>query len=169
MVQDAMSGERPRTVFLLQSSANSPSNIQHRTSSVPELIWRVLDLIVGGVFIYAGLIKALDPIGFANDIDNYQTLPWAFSVRLAFFLPWLEILCGLALITRRLYLGGLSVLASLISVFIVATIVAKARGLDITCGCFGHPGRNLSFTWHLLIDFALCGALLLLWRHVRRD
>ena len=166
-----MSGQPPGPTsgIILTSAANHKSNVRHRSSNVPELTWRILDLILGGLFIYAGVIKALDPIGFANDIDNYKTLPWAISVRLAFFLPWLEILCGLTLIFRRLYLGGLSILTALMSVFIAATIVAKARGLDITCGCFGHASRNLSFTWHLVLDFALFGAFLLLWRRLLRD
>jgi len=132
---------------------------------VKSVAWRIVDLIIGGVFIYAGVIKALDPIGFANDIDNYKILPWAIGVGLAFYLPWLEILCGLALIARRLYLGGLSILTALISVFIVATVAAKARGLDITCGCFGHASKDWSFTGHLAVDLVLLGGLLFLVRN----
>ena len=127
-----------------------------------NIVWRILALIIGALFIYAGAIKALDPIGFANDIDNYKILPWFVGVRLAFYLPWLEILCGLALITRRLYLGGLSILTALTSIFIVASIVAKVRGLDITCGCFGHASKYLSFAGHLALDFVLLAALLVL-------
>jgi hypothetical protein len=125
--------------------------------------WRIVDLIVGGIFIYAGVIKALDPVQFANDIDNYKTLPWFVSVRLAFYLPWLEIFCGLALVFRFLYRGGLSILTALIAVFIGATIAAKMRGLDITCGCFGHASKNWSFLQHMAIDLAIFVALLLLW------
>ena len=132
---------------------------------VKSVAWRIVDLIIGGVFIYAGVIKALDPIGFANDIDNYKILPWAIGVRLAFYLPWLEILCGLALIARRLYLGGLSILTALISGFILATVAAKVRGLDITCGCFGHASKNWSFSTHLALDLVLLGALLFLVRN----
>jgi len=132
---------------------------------VKSVAGRIVDLIIGGVFIYAGVIKALDPIGFANDIDNYKILPWPIGVRLAFYLPWLEILCGLALIARRLYLGGLSILSALISVFIVATAAAKVRGLDITCGCFGHASKNWSFSTHLALDLVLLGALLFLVRN----
>ena len=128
-----------------------------------NIIWRIVDLIIGSVFIYAGVIKALDPIGFANDIDNYKILPWAVGVRLAFYLPWLEILCGLALIARRLYLGGLSILTALTSIFIVATVAAKVRGLDITCGCFGHASKNWGFTTHLTLDFVLLAGLIALW------
>lgn len=121
--------------------------------------WRIVDLTVGGIFIYAGAIKAFDPIQFANDIDNYKTLPWFISVRLAFYLPWLEILCGLALVFRFLYRGGLSILIILITLFIAATVAAKVRGLDITCGCFGHASQHWSFPQHMVIDLAIFAAL----------
>jgi putative oxidoreductase len=131
-------------------------------------LWRILDLIVGGIFIYAGVIKALDPVQFANDIDNYKTLPWFISVRLAFYLPWLEIVCGLTLIFRFLYRGGLSILTALILIFVGATIAAKARGLDITCGCFGHASKNWNFTSHLLLDLLILAAALVLFSRVGR-
>jgi uncharacterized membrane protein YphA (DoxX/SURF4 family) len=129
-----------------------------------NIAWRVVAIIIGGLFIYAGGIKVLDPIEFAGDIDNYKTLPWPVGVRLAFYLPWLEIFCGLALITRVFYRGGVFILTALMVVFVVATIVAKARGLDISCGCFGHASQYLSFAWHLALDFLLLGGLLFLWR-----
>ena len=125
--------------------------------------WRIVDFILGGIFIYAGAIKALDPVQFANDIDNYKTLPWFFSVRFAFYLPWLEILCGLAVIFRFLYRGGLSILTGLILVFIGATIAAKVRGLDITCGCFGHASQHWSFPQHMAIDLGIFVGLIVLW------
>src|ERR1700736_4375873 len=127
-----------------------------------NLVWRIVDAIVGGIFIYAGVIKVLDPIQFGIDIDNYKILPWFISVRLAFYLPWLEILCGLALVFLFLYRGGLSILAALTSVFIIATVAAKVRGLDITCGCFGHVSKNWSFSQHLALDLAILGALVVL-------
>ncbi|MGC2351950.1 MAG: MauE/DoxX family redox-associated membrane protein, partial [Candidatus Udaeobacter sp.] len=100
-----------------------------------------MDVIVAGIFIYAGAIKVLDPVQFANDIDNYKILPWPVSVVLAFYLPWLEIFCGFALVVRLLYRGALSILTALILVFTLATVAAKVRGLDITCGCFGHASQ----------------------------
>ncbi len=141
-------------------TTQSTNNFQR--STIPQFVWRIVDILVGGLFIYAGVLKALDPIGFATDIDNYKTLPWFIGVRLAFYLPWLEILCGLALVTRQLYTGGLSILAALISIFIIASIAAKARGIDITCGCFGHASKNLSFAGHLALDFALLVAVIFL-------
>jgi putative oxidoreductase len=127
-------------------------------------LWRSFDFILGAVFIYAGALKALAPARFANDIENYHLIPWTIGVRFAFYLPWLEILCGLALIARRLYFGALAILITLIFVFIGATLAAKWRGIDISCGCFGVASNNLSFGWHLVLDFVILAALVILWR-----
>ena len=141
---------------------SASSTLSFQPSTIPRFVRRIAEFIVGGIFIYAGVIKALDPIRFASDIDNYKVLPWTISVQLAFYLPWLEIFCGLALIARRLYLGGLSILTVLTFIFIIATMVAKIRGLDITCGCFGHASKNWSFTAHIALDLSLLAALIAL-------
>jgi putative oxidoreductase len=150
------------TVHVQLSADGTTSNIKHPTSSP---LWRMVDLIIAGIFIYAGAIKALDPVQFASDIDNYKILPWPVSVALAFYLPWLEIFCGFALVVRSLYRGALSILTVLILVFTLATIAAKVRGLDITCGCFGHASQNWSFPAHLATNLAILAALLALWFH----
>ncbi len=130
-----------------------------------NLFWRIVDFVVGGIFIYAGVLKAMEPIRFASDIENYHVIPWALGVRLAFYLPWLEILCGAAVIFRRLYAGGLVTLLALTLVFIGATISAKVRGIDITCGCFGYASDNLGFIAHLALNLIiLIGVVLLLRR-----
>ncbi len=128
-----------------------------------NILWRLVALIVGGIFIYAGVIKAMDPVAFANDIDNYKILPWPLAVRLAFYLPWLEMLCGLALVLRSFYLGGLFIFTGLTFIFIAASVIAKVRGLDITCGCFGHASKNWNFTTHLALDLAILIAVIALW------
>ena len=133
-----------------------------RVSSI-NFLWWIIGLIVAGIFIYAGAIKALDPVQFASDIDNYKILPWPISVALAFYLPWLEIFCGFALVVRLLYRGALSILTMLILTFTLATIAAKVRGLDITCGCFGHASQNWSFPSHLATNLGILAALLALW------
>jgi hypothetical protein len=43
------------------------------------------------------------------------------------------------------------------------------RGLDITCGCFGHASKNLSFDWHLTLDLALLVAAVFLWFSSHRE
>lgn len=149
------------------------SNIERPTSNI-ELpsdvgsrgVWRalsrILDFVLAGVFIYAGVLKAFDPVQFASDIDNYKILPWPISVALAFYLPWLEIFCALGLVFRFLYRGALSILTASIVVFTLATIAARVRGLDITCGCFGHTSQHWSFPSHLATNLAILAGLLLL-------
>jgi uncharacterized membrane protein YphA (DoxX/SURF4 family) len=136
-----------------------------------KFVWRIVGLLVGALFIFAGLTKmvdfqpfrVLDPMDFARDIDNYKILPWSISVLLALYLPWLEIICGLALVLRRLYSGALALLLALLVVFIGASFAAKARGIDITCGCFGHVSDQLSFAWHIVLDLAILAAVVALW------
>ena len=76
-------------------------------------------------------------------------------------------LCGLALIFRLFYRGAFALLTALISIFLVATIAAKLRGLDITCGCFGHASQHWNFSAHLAVDLAILAALLALWLSTR--
>src|SRR5438128_12582518 len=142
---------------------SGPSTLNVQLSARPQFPWRIVDVIVAGIFIYAGALKAFDPVQFASDIDNYKILPWPVSVALAFYLPWLEIFCALGLIFRRFYRGALSILTALIVVFTLATIAAKVRGLDITCGCFGHASQHWSFPAHLVTNLAILAGLLVLW------
>jgi putative oxidoreductase len=121
---------------------------------------RLVGIIIGALFVYAGVVKIIEPVEFARDIDNYKLLPWSVGVGFALYLPWLEIFCGLALMTRCLSRGSAFILTVLMTVFIVASIIAKARGLDISCGCFGHASKYLSFAWHLALDFALLVTLI---------
>jgi Methylamine utilisation protein MauE. len=139
-----------------------PLTISYQPSGARQFVWRIVDFIVAGIFIYAGVLKVLDPVQFANDIDNYKILPWPISVALAFYLPWLEIFCGLALVVRFLYRGALSILTASIVVFTLATVAAKVRGLDITCGCFGHASQHWSFPAHLATNLGILAALLVL-------
>ena len=141
---------------------SGPSTLNVQLATRPQFPWRIVDVIVAGIFIYAGAIKVLDPVQFANDIDNYKMLPWPVSVALAFYLPWLEIFCALGLVFRFLYRGALLILSASIVVFTLATIAAKVRGLDITCGCFGHASQNWSFPAHLITNLAILATLLLL-------
>ncbi len=146
------------------SNIESPGNtvffgVRRSAFDIRRFVLRTLDFIIAGIFIYAGVLKALDPVQLAHDIDHYKIFPWAIGVGLAFYLPWLEIICGLTLIFRLFYHGALSILTALVVVFLVATIAAKARGLDITCGCFGHASRNWSFPTHLALDLGILVAL----------
>jgi putative oxidoreductase len=145
-----------------ERSEHSTFGVGRSALGVGRFLWRILDFVLAGIFMYAGALKAFDPVQFASDIDNYKLLPWPVSVALAFYLPWLEIFCALGLVFRFFYRGALSILSASIVVFTLATIAAKVRGLDITCGCFGHASQNWSFPSHLATNLAILTGLLLL-------
>jgi len=56
----------------------------------------------------------------------------------------------------------LSILTAVACIFIIATIAAKIRGLDITCGYFGHASKNRSFSAHIALDLSPLAALIAL-------
>lgn len=144
---------------------------------VKQVIEALLRCLIGGLFIYAGVIKIWDfqesgsaTQQFAMEIQNYQLTSWTVSILAAVYLPWLEIFAGLALVARRYYVGGLTVLTGLVAFFIVALSSAWARGLDISCGCFGRSDVAVDYPVKIGQDVVLLTALLLLfWWEWRRS
>ncbi|MGI8431026.1 MAG: MauE/DoxX family redox-associated membrane protein [Chthoniobacterales bacterium] len=128
-----------------------------------RIVRLILAFLVGAVFIYAGVLKARDPLRFASDISNYAMISWSLGVRVAFYLPWLEIICGLALILQLFFAGAIVLSALMVVVFVGATIWARAHGIDVACGCFGTVSSNLTLTWHLVLNAGLLVALGVLW------
>jgi len=97
-----------------------------------------LRFCLGGLFVYTGVIKLADPTAFALEIHNYQLFP-ALAPLLAAALPAVELAIGAALLagTRPWLRAGALASAALMAVFTVAVGSAVARGINISCGCFG--------------------------------
>jgi hypothetical protein len=112
-------------------------------------------------------VKIADPAAFHAAILTYRMLPAPFPAVIAVWLPWIELLCGLALLTRSHRRGGLWLVITMNVVFIAAIGQAAVRGLDIVCGCFGKPAsvRGYGYIQYLVRDLLLAGAAAwLLWR-----
>jgi putative oxidoreductase len=123
-----------------------------------------LHLIFGGVFVYAGAVKAWQPTVFLDDVRSFALLPDPYAAMLAMFLPWLEIFGGLAVMTGLLRRGGLLLLNGSLVVFLAAIAVAWSRGTDIRCGCFGGSGDATSNYIELIVrDVVLLALGLYLW------
>ncbi|MEW5700851.1 MAG: MauE/DoxX family redox-associated membrane protein [Candidatus Zixiibacteriota bacterium] len=101
-----------------------------------EWLGLLFRLILGGVFIYASLDKIVHPAGFAKAVHNYHLLPGSLVNIFAVVLPWLEFLCGAALILGTRVDGATTILGALLVVFLVAVTINLIRGVDIACGCF---------------------------------
>jgi uncharacterized membrane protein YphA (DoxX/SURF4 family) len=100
---------------------------------------RVCGWVVGGIFLYAGISKMLDPAQLAVQVRNYQLAPWWLIHPAAIVLPWIEIVAGLLLILGIWAIEATIVLAGLLALFLGAIGWAMYQGLDIECGCFaGH-------------------------------
>ena len=105
-------------------------------------------LFLGGYFIYAGVNKVLDPFVFLKSVRLYAMLPEEPAVFLnstAVILPWLEIVCGAALVLGFFQRGAGLLIALMICVFTPAIFlrtleVMSAENLTFfqikfDCGC----------------------------------
>jgi len=127
-----------------------------------------LHLLFGGVFIYAGTLKLLDPAMFVMDVRSFDLLPDPYAAWVAMFLPCLEILAGLAVITGVLRKGGLLVLNGSLGVFLVAIGISWSRGIDIQCGCFGSKGASGNYVELIVRDVLLLALGIYLHRQALR-
>ena len=109
-------------------------------------------VILGAIFVYASLDKIANPQAFADIINNYRVLPVQLVNPLAIFLPWLEFITGLFLISGKWVKGSLLIYSTLLVIFIIALSQALIRGLDISCGCFSVQPTTTSNVWLRIIE-----------------
>jgi uncharacterized membrane protein YphA (DoxX/SURF4 family) len=127
-------------------------------------------LVVGGVWLVAGLLKLPDPAGNVRAVRAYQLLPESLVPLVGYALPVAEILVGVCLLLG-LVTRVMAVLSALLLVaFVIGIASAWARGLQIECGCFGGGGgpaenATAAYPWDIARDLGLlvlCGRLV--WR-----
>lgn len=111
------------------------------------LIALICRLILGIIFLYAGVEKIIAPREFAVAIYNYRLLPDQAINLLALILPWLEVFLAAGLIAG-IYVRGASLISALLfMIFALALTVNLVRGLDISCGCFGATSGNINWLY----------------------
>jgi hypothetical protein len=100
-----------------------------------DWIYKLSRWSIGLIFIYAGIIKLLDPRTFAVLIDAYGIVPEILLIPLAIMLPALELAAGIGLLfdTEK----SLSIISGLLLLFIAILGYGIWMGLDVDCGCFG--------------------------------
>ncbi len=146
--------------------------IIRRLLQFEALLRYLLTFVLAAVFIFAGVMKLSDPSAFTQDILRYRMLSEMWSALAAASLPWLEIMVGISLFLRPLRLSASFLLAGLMAVFTLAVAIALARGLDISCGCFGktfqeYAGSGFSFLMRDMI--LLTASCALFWLILRKD
>jgi len=126
-----------------------------------------LEVILGCVFIFASIHKIVDPPDFAHMIYNYKMTPGFLINLIAIYLPWIEIVAGVALVLglagRR---GAAAIVGALLLVFIAAIGFNLIRGNPIDCGCFeGSTDKTsqelfLEMWWVLIRDVLMVLAVI---------
>ncbi len=145
-----------------------------------KVILLALRVALAWIFLKAGVLKIWDfahwrsaTPDFALAIQNYQIVPWPdVTMLLAVYLPWLEVIAALALFTRRLRLGAITLFSGLTLVFLGGGGSAGHRGLDIACGCFGKEEVSTDFPAVIARDLCILAGLAVLfvmeWRRLSR-
>lgn len=114
-------------------------------------------IALGLIFLYAGCVKISDPLEFAIALKGYRFFNPSLIPYMAIYVPWMEFVCGAALLFNRTRFGA-SLLATIFGVCFFCVIAsAWLRGLEVDCGCLGGRGV-VSYS----ILFALGRSILLL-------
>jgi cobalt-zinc-cadmium efflux system protein len=139
---------------------NIPKSLHH--SKLLGILFTMIRLILGGIFIVAGAPKIFYPTEFAEALFNYQMLPDVLINVVAIALPWVEVIVGGMLIVG-LWLPGAVLIYNGLMISFIATLSYNAyRGLDIHCGCFSPgSGETISFETVLRDILILCMSLYL--------
>jgi uncharacterized membrane protein YphA (DoxX/SURF4 family) len=126
-------------------------------------------LVLGGVWLWAGLAKLPHPNASVSAVRAYQLIPTGLAETVGRVLPTLEVVVGACLVLGLLvrFSGVLSAL--LLVAFIVGIASVWSRGLEIDCGCFGSGGPNPNasekYPWEIARDVGLLAlSLFLVWR-----
>lgn len=122
-------------------------------------------LSIGVYFIYMGLMKIQDPIAFLKQIHLYEMLPESpayFLNGTAVAVPWLEVVCGLALLLGVCMRGAGALIAGMLVVFTPAILlralsIQSAEGtpfmqIAFDCGC----GTGEVIIWKKLLSNTGC-------------
>lgn len=117
-------------------------------------------VLVGTVWVVAGVLKLPDPHENVRVVRAYGLLPERVVPVVGHGLPVLEILVGLCLLLGLLTRAAAAVSALLLVAFVVGVASAWARGLSIECGCFGGgagPAANAraKYPWEIARDIGL--------------
>lgn len=116
-----------------QGMSNETSSSDRRWRGA---VW-VVRVILAGVLLAAAVPKLADPAAFAAKLPNYRLFPDFLVNIVATTAPMLELVAALALLSGKLYRGGVWLSVGLMAMFTALIGSALARGIDLDCGCFG--------------------------------
>ncbi len=115
-------------------------------------------VILGLLFVVAGIAKVLDPWSFLGSLSGYGVPGW-MRTPVALLLPAIEVGVGVMLLLRWQVRLAATAAAALMAVFLVAVGYGWAAGTLDECGCFG-PMMEREPRDAFLMDLAFMGIAL---------
>ncbi len=123
-----------------------------------------LRLVLGGTFLWAGLVKIPEPGLFSQTVRAYDVLPLPVINPFAIVVPWIEVVSGICLILGIWTRSSALTAIFLLFCFGVALGVNLYRGADLSCECFGMDGTSSTLRHAFLRDIFLVSIGLILIR-----
>ncbi len=110
-----------------------------QSNSVNKYIVFVLRILLGLIFILAGLSKTTAPIAeFIGLARQWNILPEPWITIYAFTLPWVELIAGTLLLVGAWPRINAGLISLMLLSFIIAISINLSRGFSLeNCGCFG--------------------------------
>lgn len=131
--------------------------------------WAILILRLGfGIMLIAASVDKLrHPYLFAEAVQNYLVFGEGLSFWIAVWVPVLELVTGLILISGFWFETAAWINSILMIVFLILVTQAFARGLDIRCGCFFVEGEEVIGVPKIIENsiFATLGIMLIILRN----
>lgn len=131
----------------------------------------IVRILLGGLFIFAGVIKLGDIQGFAFSVKAFEIFPAEaeHAVRLVTFaVPWTELIIGVMLVLGYWTRGAALLLAAILAGFVAGIVSVLARDMNVTCGCFGRferPCTGPIGVCHVIRNAVLLlGTLFVVWK-----
>jgi uncharacterized membrane protein YphA (DoxX/SURF4 family) len=128
-----------------------------------DVTWLVIAarLVVGGVFVFAGLSKlALPHAEVVAQIQQYTVIPKVLTPWIATVLPWVEALSGGALLIGFMTTPAAWLVSAQLTAFCLLMLIVVVAGIEIEdCGCFGQVGWKETPLQVLLRDVVMLGLM----------
>lgn len=122
-----------------------------------------------GLFFLCTAVMKISGLGeTAEFLTRSRLLPEFFSMPLACTGVAMELLVGLALLTRRMYEGATVWGMVMCSVFLLLYAQAWARGLELSCNCTGTTHEIVNYPLDTGLRLLLLGGMILLFWDARR-
>lgn len=136
---------------------------QHKTIPpwLSAAVW-TLRILVGGVFVYSGFVKAIDLWGFIFKFEDYLaildlTAPRSVSLTLTLALSSCEFVCGFLLLTGAYKRWSVWIISAMMAVMLPLTFILWIADPIDDCGCFGDAfviSNGMTFLKNVIIAAA---------------